>query len=337
MWKLLSCLLVLSCGKPITESGENKWASPSKVEESRLFNTSVYHNFYLLPLSGFVQKSENYWTGDSWSLKSGSINRRWYSNDQDSNSPTYRSLLSMSEKSLRSLSATEKYDILLARYNYPLVSEVQRLTGQGIHDWEGLCHGWAGATINHPEPRPKLLKNPDGIMVPFGSSDIKALLTWAYSKALLQDHDILGKRCEGEIDTIEDYCEDDLSAMNFHLALTNLLGLRGKSLIADIERSEEVWNHPILTYYTNIIGRYPRRKIVLKTTLTYLDVSQNNSWEHQPKMTGKMTLKYALSLSETGNIIGGEWLSRERPDFLWRIKAIEDFENLLPGLEKILK
>jgi hypothetical protein len=335
---LIFLFFLIGCGKPISDGGrENKFSFSSTIEESLLFNTTVYHNFYLLPSSGFVRGNQTFWTGDSWNLKNGSINKRWNSSDDgEMDSPGYRTLLSMTEKSIRNLSPSEKFDIFLGRYHYPLKQEVHLQTQGESMNWEGLCHGWAAATINHPEPKPKVAENPDGIMVPFGSSDLKALLTWAYSKSLLEDRDILGKRCEGELETIEDYCENDLSAMNFHLALTNLVGLRGRSIIADIERSEEVWNHPILSYNSVIIRHLSQRQLKLKTTVTYLEVSQNNNWERQPRITGKITFEYDLTLSETGNIIGGQWLSRERPDFLWRMRPIENLDHILPGLGKLL-
>lgn len=327
-----------SCGKPITESEKSDApAGTSEIRESKIFETSVYHNFYLLPLSGFVREGDHFWTGDSWSFNSGSINKRWYSHEKETNSPTYRQILSMTEESLRELSPAEKYDLLRGRYDFPLVEEVRQLPIKGAQDWEGLCHGWAGATVNHPEPRPKIVTNTDGLLIPFGSSDIKALLSWAYSKALLSENDILGKRCEGEINTIEDFCEDDLSAMNFHLALANLVGLRGKSLIADIERGKAVWNHPIISYSSKITGRYQGRKLIIKTTLNYLEVSPQNSWEKQPRIYSKVTLTYGLDLNKEGNITSGEWISNERPDFIWRISAIKNVDNYLPGLAQLLK
>jgi hypothetical protein len=331
-------ILLWSCGKPISETGEKEGEYfGSQIEESSLFETSVYHNFNLLPLKGFAQRSKEFWTGDSWNLKSGAINKRWNSRSINQESPHYRTLLSMSEKDLKELSPSEKFDIFMGRYHYPFKEEVQRLVKNGVYDWEGLCHGWAGAAINHSGPKPKVVVNADGIKVPFGSSDLKALLSWAYSKAYLKDNDFLGKRCEEETDTINDYCEDDLSAKDFHILVANLIGLRGRSLIADIERSKEVWNHPILSYSSDVVAKNPSRRLILKTTLVYLDVSENNSWEPCPQITGKLTVKYALYLSEKGNILRGEWLSRERPDFIWRMSTIEDLDQYLPGLEGLIK
>jgi hypothetical protein len=42
----------------------------------------------------------------------------------------------------------------------------------------GLCHGWAPASITYAEPKPITVTNADGITIPFGSSDIKAQLTY---------------------------------------------------------------------------------------------------------------------------------------------------------------
>lgn len=350
---LALAFVLCSCGKPITSSDFETSTFKNAlgydgVSESILLDLSMSLNFDLLPLEGKVTSNGKYWSGDSWRFNQGSINMRWNTKEKEGFkyfSPTRREVITMPPELMKQLSPSEKYDLYMGRYDFPLRWEVDWMARTGSEDWEGLCHGWAGATINHPEPESKTLINPDGVPVYFGSSDIKALLSYAYSKVLIRDEESLGKRCEkdninGNTSTDEDYCDDDLSPVSFHAVLTNYLGLRGRSVIADIDRFKEVWNHPIVKY-ESVIERTTRsatgRTLQLRTKITYLDVVNKNSWEKHSPLHSFMTMKYELQLDQKGNITGGKWLSRERPDFFWTIKKVEKFDGYLSGISDLLK
>lgn len=342
----LLLFLLSSCGKPIVEKGHEPSALnryQAGVSEEILLDTRMSFNFDLLPLKGTVRKSGKYWSGDSWRLFFGAINYRWNSPRKETFnylSPSRREVLSYTEDDLRALSPAEKYDILMGRYDYPLKYEVDQLARKGQEDWEGLCHGWAGASMNHEEPAPKKIQSADGVTIPFGSSDIKALLTYAYSKLLIRDDESLGKRCEDPSDEEADYCRNDLSAETFHVVLANKIGLRGQGIIADVDRYKEVWNHPLVSFESTILkfvststGKLAR----LSTRVSYVDVSHKNSWEKHPAVMSYMTFRYELEIDKAGNITKGKWLSKERPDFLWTIQRAEKFEGYLSGIMDLLK
>lgn len=240
---------------------------------------------------------------------------------------------------MKELSPAEKYDLYMGRYDYPLKWEVDFFARGGTADWEGICHGWAGASIHHEEPNPKVVKNPDGIEIHFGSSDIKALLSYAYSKVLISINESIGKRCETE-DEIEDKCNNDLEAHIFHVVLANKLGLRAQTVIADMDRYKEVWNHPLIKYESKIekyVSITAGRKAIVKTKLTYLDVVEKNSWTPHPPVISYMTTRYELHLDEKGNILSGKWLSRERPDFLWVVQKQYKFDGYLDGVLNLVE
>lgn len=349
MIRLLILLTLVSCGKPITEEkAASKFMSPlhAGVAETSFLNQTMYMNFDFLPLAGEAKHQKKYWSGDSWRLKYGSINYRWNSiNPVGRNylSPHARDLKKLTQEDLMALSPTEKYDLWMGRYDYPLKNDVEKFLPVVPLDWEGLCHGWAGASINHNEPGPITMVNPDGIIIPFGSADIKALLTYYYSLEMVDEHLQYGKRCEDVNSNAEDRCNEDVTPQDFHTILTNKLGLRGESFIIDIDRFEEVWNHPILSYQTTIVkdGRRSIRKVTLRTSLYYVDVVEKSYWNptigtlsHQ---ISKQQLDYELSLNSEGNIIGGRWLSRARPDFIWTIGKVENFTGYLSGLNLLVK
>lgn len=343
---ILPLFFLMSCGKPITNKEEHtpKKTSPylAGVSEEMFLDMKMSMNFDLLPLKGKIGNPGLLWSGDIWKLSRGAINYRWNALEKsgfDYNSPSSREIMTYPKDKMKELSPAEKYDIYAGRYDYPLKAEVEWVARQGKMDWEGLCHGWAGASLNHEEPGPVTVTNPDGIEVEFGSSDVKALLTYAYSRMLIKPDQSIGKRCEyySLVSVDEDFCDDDLSAMTFHIVLTNKVGLRGQSFIADMDRYKEVWNHPVLSYESKILVR-TKEKVVVKTKISYVDVMEKNSWEKGMKqMTSYMTMTYELTLDEAGNITDSKWISRERPDFLWTVSRPEEFEGYLSLLKNLLK
>lgn len=299
-------------------------------------------NFDLLPLEGSAYQKKMFWSGDSWRLTQGSINKRWNTSQKLAfyHSPGRREVLALSMEEKKKLSPSEKYDLLMGSYHYPLKQEIERLSRNAAFEWEGLCHGWAGASMNHPDPEAKTLINPDGIEIPFGSSDIKALLTYAYSRILIAEGESVGKRCEEVNFWEEEKCNDDLSPVSLHAVLTNKLGLRGKSVVIDVERYQEVWNHPVISFESTIIEMKSTRRgksLVINTRMTYVDVVEKNSWVNLPKILSHMTVRYELNLDEKGNMIDGKWLSRERPDFLWVVKEAKSFDGYLSRVMDLIQ
>jgi hypothetical protein len=341
----LLALALAGCGKLISTGNVPSQKNPliKGVASELLLGMDMSLNFDLLPLQGEVRSDEKFWSGDSWRLSRGAINYRWNSPGRDTFnylSPTTREFFSMPTEMLRTLSPAEKYDLYQGRYDYPLKMEVDLLARSGVEAWEGLCHGWAGASLNHPEPQAKVVINPDGIEIPFGSADIKALLTYAYSKVIIDDEEVLGKRCEKMGILEEDFCDEDLTALSFHAVITNKLGLRGESFIADVDRSREIWNHPIMAYESKVLDRRSSRKgrfVVIETRLKYADVVENNSWDKTKPVYSYLTLKYQLKIDKAGNMTSSKWLSRERPDFLWTVKHRSFFPGYLLQLNDLIK
>ena len=338
--------LFSACGKPIHERNQSrKEYETSQTNVSEKYNLSIkmFMNFNLLPLSGGIQDRKKFWSGNSWQLINKSINHRWFESEiKSSKSPNPNELKKYTLEQLKGLSPSEKYDLYMGRYDYPLKQEIERNLPPAPESWEGLCHGWAGASLNHAEPDPKNMINPDGIQIPFGSNDIKALLTYYYSLELVEEQHQLGKRCQ-RTSIIEDNCDEDVTPVELHAILANTLGLRGTSVIVDIERYKEVWNHPIVHYRSVIENdkRTPQsRTVEIRTTLHYVDLNKEGYWE---KTNGTMShvisqiqYRYELILDSKGNMIQGRWLSAHRPDFIWSIKRVEKFTGYLKDLGRLL-
>ncbi|MFZ9001058.1 MAG: ankyrin repeat domain-containing protein [Bacteriovoracaceae bacterium] len=233
-----------------------------------------------------------------------------------------------------------------------------------IPTWEGLCHSWAPATYQYTEPEPVYMTNEDGVKIPFYTSDIKALLTLKGHVLPATNQRFLGSRCyldfkelekklnNGEI-TREEFmaqinsksCED-VNAGAFHLILTNRIGMKDKSFIIDITRDAEVWNQPIEAYAVKELSRRSGAssdaapgtvsEVTVQVWVRYVaEVGQHYRRTVSTKESLKVAVyKYTLELNRDNEIIGGNWLSFERPDFIWD-EDVPQFRGFFAPLSKI--
>lgn len=308
-----------------------------------------------LPKEGAINYDPKAWSGHWWPSKDGGINNRWNTPTQEGFS--YRSLSKQelqrsTPEQIELLSPAEKFDIAFQRYNYPLRAEVSRTVSPNASDWDGICHGWAPATINHDEPVAFSVKNADGIQVNFGSADIKALLSYGYASNIDSSSEShMGLRCNfGRWTGGQRACDQDLNAGAFHIILTNELGIKKRAFVADLDRYEQVWNQPIAAYRVGSISKARKpsqgaaasavKEVVVKVKVFFVNESKPSKF---PVMGTKdqnfdaVDYEYSLELNSAGNIVGGTWISDKRPDFVWTKAKINTFSGALKGLETLAK
>lgn len=343
--------LVYSSGSYSSEGLLRAWEGLSAPE---IMVSGFTNQFDILPLSGTADTdTQKFWSGPYWPLRLGGINHRWNSRTSEEKSFGYYSyskkeLKKLPLDKLKELSATEKYDILMGRYNYPLKAEVAKKVSPEAEGWEGICHGWVLASIHHNEPTPKTLVNPDGILVPFGSSDIKALLSYYYAESDSWA-DFVGLRCNfGSWTGGAKECDEDLNAGAFHIILANKLGLNKDGFVADVTRYAEVWNQPVYGYDSYVVSESAPyegaalgtvRVLEMRTEIFYVNESEAY-WEPvketYSQFQGSRVFLYKLDINQYGEIIGGEWQSEERPDFLWQKPRETHFHGPLEALPRLL-
>lgn len=348
--------LCLLASFPLFAQSENSILEAWKgFSDPEIFSSGFTHELSALPLEGNIQVGPRAWSGDYWASKKGSINYRWNAPKKegfDYKSPTKEAVASMSLEELSWLAPSEKYDLFTGRYDYPLKKETQGSASKLARDWAGICHGWAPASIFHNEPTPKVMTNPDGIQIPFGSADIKALISYFYAFHHETGTDQIGLRCffGSWLGGVRG-CKDDLNAGAFHIVIANKLGLQKEGFMMDVDRYSEVWNQPVTGFKSVILNHDLRpsksaaknaiREIRVATQLFYVDES-DPTWEtvHGTKnqVITKRDLQYRLELDSQGKIVGGEWESDERPDFLWNKKraTVSEFTGLMQELPKLL-
>lgn len=366
-------------------AGDNKRAwdndnNPNKMGFDYITRTYSYDNtFEALPLEGSLTKAP--WSGDYWPTYKGGITYRWNSDKSTNENIAYDLNEATNIKSLDALSKlspSEKYDLFLGRTDFPLTSYERERTnvlktipGTDAYDssfkiptWEGLCHAWAPATILFDSPSPVVVKGLSGQEIPFGASDIKALLTYHlhHNKAQTQ---FLGGRCNvdladlkrqlqrGEITkaqynrVAENGACEDTNAGAFHIVLTNQIALKDQGFIADVTRDLEVWNQAVHSYETSIIstkmGASKKaapgtvKEITVLTKMHYtVEIQHSYDETSEYNSTYTKSYRYTLELDKNGRIIGGEWISEDRPDFLWK-QDLPKWDGFFAPLEEIYK
>ncbi len=349
MSKFKALAIAILVSSPAFASEEKgAWASHSSPAiASKNF---IYH-FEKLPLSGKHEIPGTGWSDDYWPTQKGSINRRWNAPGEPGfnlRSPGLAEARAMSERELAQLAPTEKYDLLRSRYDFPLVKRVNANANPLAKDWAGICNGWAPASLNLAEPRPVVMTNAEGLKIPFGSSDVKALLSFYYAYHVEAPTNQIGLRCflGSGLRILGRGCGDDLNAGAFHVVLTNKLGLERRGFLADVDRLKEVWNQPITSFESEIVlTRAPRsgaarnavREVLVRTKM-YYGSEIDPQWE--PVLSTELQLyehreyEYTVELDAQGNVVGGEWLSWERPDFIW-FRGKAPFTGEFTMLEKL--
>jgi hypothetical protein len=339
------------------------WDVSNDPENMRWFTRK---NFRALPLEGSLKKRP--WSGDYWPTYKGGITYRWASETVlDSQRWSYST--PGAGVTINELSPIEKYDLYLGNTNFELTRMERKRTGiisrKKIPEWEGLCHAWAPATYLYENPHPVTVKDPRGNDITFYSSDIKALLTYHLHYSRAPKTNFLGSRCNLDFSDLKKKYDKGLItkrelifAMNspeckdtnpgaFHVILTNFIGRLNRSFIIDITRDLEVWNQPVYAYKSVILDRrksvsphaHPNTKeeVTIQTIVYYIEeVPQTYKRYLNPEALTAATYVYNLELDKRGRIIGGSWISDERPDFIWTQNKPK-FKGAFKKLKKLYK
>jgi hypothetical protein len=357
--------------------GFSGWDEKNKPE---LFEFDYDRNFKGLPLTGQLQKLP--WSGYYWPTNEGGITYRWNKETDGPEEKYGYDLLTeeaISSADSKTLSPAEKFDIFIGQTSFPLTNYERNRTnimktvagssnfqeGFKIPTWEGLCHAWAPATLAYDNPEPVTLKGENGKEMSFGSSDIKALLTYHLHNSKSPKTSFLGSRCNFDFKKLKEKLKNneitkeeyeksinakectDTNAGAFHIVLANQIAKRNQGFIVDVTRDFEVWNQPVIGYVSQVLGEKQGasekaalgtvKEVTIRTWMQYV-VEVRQGWEKEIVKDAYRTITYdyRLELNNKGEIIGGEWLSETRPDFIWK-QQTPKFSGFFKDLEKIYK
>ena len=289
----------------------------------------------LAELETAAQVDTRVWSGYYWPHKWGGIALRWDGetnfqnpsskrNPHNYKTPSRNDFTKMSFQEKNALSPAEKYDISNGRFDYPTVQRERQRTNPKHPLWFGICEGWAAASVHYDEPHAFNMQLQDGNVLPFASSDIKALLSYHESQFNAGPTPVLGQRCQPNSSN-SPACWDTNPA-TLHLVLGNHIGNLKKPFIMDVDQKPEVWNQPVFGYKSTIsnksdispyAARGTVREVYVKTIVWYLQESGPYVNALTTPIAQGVHFDYTLELDRNGIILGGEWITAERPDFVW--------------------
>jgi len=275
-----------------------------------------------------------------------------------------------SQNNHKRLAPSEKYDRLIGGASWPLTHYLWRKGGDyfdiyhQVPTWFGICHGWAAAShMKTPLPMSGVtLLSASGESIYFSPTDIRALNSYLWAESSPQAI-YIGRKCKFGVDATDPACLDN-NPMSWHLAVMHRVGRDGDSMVMDSSRNSEVWNYAIDSYYFRYFN--------VKTLKTYrswqeaviamddyrndpflskrgpaarhllgviMDVFYPAAIEPRENVSGDRIYQYQsfvydLELDAALNIVGGEWHTQQRPDFLWTFnydaQALSPEDALVP-------
>ncbi len=325
-WIILSAVFLSQSASAARWDGYN---DPNRFRDGYEFR------YEHLPLKGDLGTARLPWSESYWPRNQGSINLRWNANPRVGfgyRSPSREEVLRMSLEELKSLAPTEKYDLYRGRYDYPLKGLISRAEANPrAPDWAGICDGWSAASIEFPEPKAVVRFNPDGVAIPFGSSDVKGLISYTAARQKLNSI-VVGRYCPFGLSLSFRNCRD-INPGTYHVILANEIGIRKQSFPADVEPGKEAWNQPVIGYEFTPLGSARSETggsaIRIQSKLIYVDELEQSRWEPVSGtghwVSSVQNSEYVLELDSEGRITGGVWLTRfSHPDVFWRpTKGIE--------------
>lgn len=235
-------------------------------------------------------------------------------------------------------------------------SEVlSRYAAGQVPKWYGLCDGSSAASVLFSEPGKNVLVHSriPGIEVPFYLGDIKALLSYSMSTFVSKDLPIIGERCRKSSPDISKGECFGVNPATLHQILTHMSRNPRQLPVMIIDRSpgESIWNAAVLnasfSYYDPASGRSvsdlavdhlidvkryrvppgspgwargARYLLFTSATLGLADTRTKGEFQSHGKMHElKMMIRYVLELNGNLEVVGGEWLSHLRPNFIWAL------------------
>jgi len=315
----------------------------NSANDPALMDPNYVYNLNELPTSGTLTQKP--WSETYWPNNQGSINFRWNDPSQQgfgTDSPSRDDVMSMSRAALEMLAPSEKYDIYMGHYDYPLKQEVSGIADTRAPWWTGICDGWTIAATQYAEPQPVDAINPDGVIVPFGSSDIKALMSYAAAAHFSVKTAQVGLRCTGTI--FASGCgKNDPNPGALHVILANELGIKGQAFVMDRDPSKQIWNQPVYGYTFQYLGDAKTHTdgggVQVHTTIYYTDELDKSLWQPvtaTPQFkSNTLEMDYILDLDGNGNIVGGSMTGSDHPDFVWKAVNQLTFTDIMFGVNNL--
>ena len=232
---------------------------------------------------------------------------------------------------------TEKFDAAVGSVEGRNPGLTERYNRDGYNPdaegWEGFCHLWAPAGL---DPAAGFIVSMDRIYadVPFGTGDLKELVTFNYPRARTQ---FFGTRNNDKTKPRKNR-DEELDAMDLLTIFDTFVGPGKPGVVLDVDPGYMVWNQPV--YKVNKESTLTKTKrngdkeydVVM--TATY---GLEGSFAHRgDNFTGTKTWNMKVVTDKNGKIKSGKFASDQGdaiPDFAW----VPEGKNTSPDLERLKK
>jgi len=167
---------------------------------------------------------------------------------------------------------------------------------------------------------------------------VKALLTYYVAIYLggRTESYLLGDRCNYDLEA-EPAKENvsscfDINSGSYHVVIANAIA-NGSSFVIDRDRSYMVWNQPIFSFASKVVSQNDQ-VYQLEGNITYAKETPP-LWDAHPTYLITEAYNYTVEVDNNGTIIGGQFLSWDRPDFLWTETPDPNFYDFFGNLSVI--
>ncbi len=246
----VACQSTADDGQERLESFREAWSSS---DDPSLLSPNFVYTFADLPTAGHASKTP--WAGSYWPTYKDSINDRWAGPATQSPATKYGLAFGIdgiedaisAYSGIDSLAGTQCTSDAQCDPDQGSVCAKRAGETSGVcsETWFGICHAWAPAAILEDEPVEAVTYGG----VEFKVNDLKALMSLAYGEQL--EVKFLSLRCNekgSDPGTADKAACKDTNPGSFHVAIANLVGLQGRSLVEDRTYDYEVWNQPIRSF-----------------------------------------------------------------------------------------
>jgi hypothetical protein len=337
-----------------------------------------------LPTRATLSIDKTPWADTNWPGMNSGKNWRWSApagqqkiDEYNYDHPTLADLRKMSKEKISQLSPLEKFSIYIGDYEHflPGAYIADYVPGQDPF-WAGVCEEWSVAALNYREPQAIEITNKDGVVLPFASSDIKALLAeyvgtgeavaltgsqgmeaddfWDYAEKMRSLTQYFGEDCDPEVPKT---C-NDIDPRTFHLLVTNFIGLKNTGFVLDMWTKDKIdkrsYFQPVFAYSSRRINSSSTSieyEMVVTTAADIVDTDSEftdtaTKPQHTPRnvhlasgknITTSKTFRYKLDINTRGEIMSGQWIGDDVPDVIFFRKKPTPFQGYMKALAELYR
>lgn len=277
-----------------------------------------------------------------WPFKEGGILNRWSLKNPKSPKEKYSfeffSFENLKNVDLSQLSPPEKFDLFLGNSNWSFSKFIKKSQNNLLESEFKTELAFSETILKFKDPRSLVLEGKTNLNIPFGSSDIGALLFASILFDEKSNYKIIGSPCKITLNKENVAQCEGINPGSFHILLSNFIGLQDKGIILDLKRDKKTELRPVVGYVSNfqaiegpiskMASKKTKRELLVTTFIKFVRPRMPRwSQDYSSNTRGFESYNYTLELDNENNIVGGRWISFNRPDFMAMVRSTKFQEN----------